>query len=74
MGAEKLFVNEPTITIAEMSVVGNDCFAGNGDVAPPDGVVFTLTVTVTDGGNPAAVASEEVGPPSELRAGMLCCR
>lgn len=48
LGAEKLFVNEPTITIAEKSVAGNDGSAGNGDVAPPgDG----------DGGNPAAVAS-----------------
>ena len=60
LGAEKLFVNEPTITISEMSVAGNDGFAGNGDVAPPDGVAFTLTVTVTDGENPVAVASEKV--------------
>ena len=60
LGAEKQFVNEPTITIAEMSVAGNDGSAGNEDVDPPDGVAFTLTVTVTDGENPAAVASEKV--------------
>ena len=35
LGVEKQFVNEPTITIAEMSVAGNDGSAGNEDVAPP---------------------------------------
>ena len=44
-------MNEPTITIAEMSVEGNDGSAGNGDVAPPNGAAFTLAVTLDSTGN-----------------------
>jgi hypothetical protein len=44
-----------------MNIAGNDSSAGNGDVAPiGSGAAFTLAVTVTDGANPAAVASEKV--------------
>lgn len=55
LGAERLFNNAPTVELGEVELVADD--GGSAGTSP---LAVTLSVTVKDGSDPVAVASEKV--------------